>query len=188
MIDAGFLSRDGKSVHDWQIHAGRKIKQYERKKALQRQKYADDSDDILPDSSGILPADCRNSSTMQGGSLPPLNETKRNETKRDETKTNDTGEFSPEWLARIWVDQCQAKINRSKRDKVEDVSAQFAEWVRVGVSAEEINSEIMMPDRDRSEMIWQFKKRLFERLASKPKKDDFNARLLEEMRKEGHVK
>ncbi len=191
MVDAGFLNRDGKTVHDWQIHAGRKIKQYERKKALQRQKYADDSDGDIPDSSENLPADCRNSSTMQGGSLPPLNETKRNETKLDQTKTNETAgvsELSPEWLARIWVDQCQAKINRSKRDKVEDVSVQFAEWIRSKIPASEIAAEMEKPDRDRTELLWQFKKRLAERLASRPNKDDFNARLLEEMRKEGHVK
>ncbi len=185
-VEAKVLEKDGKTVHDWFEHAGRFIKAYEDKKKKQKKKYAKQSEATAEEcrnSAGILPE--------ENGILPPIREEKRIEEKRITEQTaspESVSELSPEWLARIWVDQCQAKINRSKRDKVEDVSVQFAEWIRSKIPASEIAAEMEKPDRDRTELLWQFKKRLVERLASRPNKDDFNARLLEEMRKEGHVK
>jgi hypothetical protein len=67
-------------------------------------------------------------------------------------------------LADVWVFELQAKRSRSKRDKPEDIATEVAEWMRVGVPAEEIDREIKMPGRDRSEFLWQLKKRLFARL------------------------
>ncbi len=85
---------------------------------------------------------------------------------QNSSKTQQDHDLSPEWLARIWVDQCRDVRNRSKRDKVEDVSPQFAEWIRNGVPAEKINAE-MGKNRDRTEHLWQFKIRL---VAAPPQK------------------
>ncbi len=184
MVDAGFLNRDGKTVHDWQIHAGRKIKQYERKKALQREKYNQGEPPAETESSENLPEDCRNSSTMQGGSLPPLNETKRNETKLDQTKTNEMA-FSE--LAQ------EATFLQGKGTKPSAVS----EWHSVvtdlfacGISLESIRAELHKPKGDgqgqrlHGEPTWDFKERLMK--AKKDKPQDRSAALREAMKKEGH--
>lgn len=72
-------------------------------------------------------------------------------------------DLSPEWLARIWCNECRAMRGRIARDKPEDISPQFAEWVAFGVPASEIDAEMKTP-RDRTEHLWQFKQRLFDRL------------------------
>jgi hypothetical protein len=63
LIKAGFLEKDGKTIHDWHEHVGRAIMLYEAKKRKQREKY--------DKSAGILPEECGKNS----GSIPPTLET-----------------------------------------------------------------------------------------------------------------
>jgi hypothetical protein len=82
--------------------------------------------------------------------------------KQNSSKTENT-DLSPEWLARVWCNECRAMRGRIARDKPEDVSPQFTEWIAFGVPAAEIDAEMRLP-RDRTEHLWQFKQRLFGRL------------------------
>lgn len=77
--------------------------------------------------------------------------------------------LTPQGLADLWVFNCRAMKNRARRDKMEDVSIEFAEWIECGVPAEMIRKEIEMK-RDRTEHLWQFKRRLQERLQNGPGK------------------
>lgn len=72
-------------------------------------------------------------------------------------------DLSSEWLARVWCNECRAMRGRIARDRAEDISPQFAEWIAFGVPAAEIDAEMKAP-RDRTEHLWQFKQRLFDRL------------------------
>jgi hypothetical protein len=61
------------------------------------------------------------------------------------------------WLARQWLLYLRRK---PLRGELEDAGRQFAEWIRLGVSATAIEAEIKAESRDRTEALFQFRKRL----------------------------
>lgn len=81
--------------------------------------------------------------------------------------------------------------NRVRRDKPEDVAAEFAEWIESGVPALEIKNE-MEKKRDRTEHLWQFKQRLKDRLGIEKngvktkaeRDDDWSKKLAEEIERQ----
>lgn len=90
---------------------------------------------------------------------------------KENSLTDPSGnDHSPEWLARVWSMQCGAKRGRVVRDKPEDISPQFAAWIKFGVPPEAIAAELKKPgtERDFTEHLWQFKQRLFDRLGLSP--------------------
>jgi hypothetical protein len=173
MVEAGFLDKDGKRVHDWKKHAGRKIKQYEIKKENQRQKYAkeigDDDDDSPPNSSGRSAEEFRQTATTQGGILPPmqggilptLNETKRNETKIDQTKRDESlPTDAAERVAFIY----RSSLRGRRPEELTVCAEAFTEMMAMGIGENELIADLkrIPPERDRNEHLWQIKKRLLE--------------------------
>jgi hypothetical protein len=63
LVLAGFIEKDGTTIHDWNEHIGRAIRIYELKKQKQRDKYDREK--------GILPEESRKNS----GSIPPIRDT-----------------------------------------------------------------------------------------------------------------
>ncbi len=65
LVTAGFLNKDGLTIHDWQEYVGRAIMLYESKKKKQRDIY-DKMRGIIPEDGrkivGILPEECRKTS------------------------------------------------------------------------------------------------------------------------------
>lgn len=63
LVEAGFLEKDGLTIHGWKERTGRAILIYEQKKRKQRERYAQ--------SVGILPAECTTNSPYPGNSGYP---------------------------------------------------------------------------------------------------------------------
>ena len=83
LIKAGFLEKDGKTVHDFMKGIGRAMFLYEQKKLRQREKYA----------RGILPEDFRQPSAYPGGDT--LDE------RGDTTSPSENGKKTPKDAAEI---------------------------------------------------------------------------------------
>jgi hypothetical protein len=71
-----------------------------------------------------------------------------------------TFELSADGLASAWVHYSVRLRNRAKEDKVYRVRPVFAEMLKQGVSAAAIMAEIKRASRDRTEYLWQLRKRL----------------------------
>jgi len=92
-------------------------------------------------------------------------------------------------LSTEWCHFCSRKKNRVCADAAEDLTPQFAEWLRRGASGEKLLAEIRRKDRDRSEHLWQFKKRMVEQNGQKNEVEEStalrNAKLAEAAKKLG---
>jgi len=166
MVEAGFVNKDGKTVHDWEEHAGRKIVAYERKKSKQRAAYEERSKENLPDSAGRMSEEGGNSANHVGGILPTLKETKRKETTGNETTRNETQtappifELSDEGLAQEFCFYGTAHVGMRKRDAPQGIAPMIGALVKAGISREEIRAEIHAESRDTNEWFGDFAKRL----------------------------
>ncbi len=91
LMKAGFLERDGKTVHDWNLHIGRSILLYERKKQKQREKY---SAGILPEETGRIPPIPSHpiQDEINNPPLPPKGERAGNAQTRKRRRQHETAE------------------------------------------------------------------------------------------------
>lgn len=85
-----------------------------------------------------------------------------------------TFDKTPAGLATAWVFYLRRSRNRTKADDPADVRADFEEWIRLGANPATLLAEIVRPERDRSEHIWQFKKRMLgdDKAPKQPRSDD----------------
>jgi len=190
LIEARVLDADGKTIHDWMEHAGRKVESYEKKKSTQRESYKKKSSGILPDSSGILPEEtgilpefCRNSAN-----LPFIKETKRKETKQ-ETKRNETppaASVEENSVAELAQNAAFKQGKGTSPRSISDWHRHISDLTKIGFSLDFVRLELDRNERLSSEPPWEFFKRLTAKTPQKPDRSgDFDRALDEALKSQG---
>lgn len=186
LIEAKVLEADGKTIHDWMEHAGRKVEAYEKKKVAQRESYKKKSSGIIPNSAGILPEEtgilpefCQHSANM-----PFINEKKRKETETKQ-KQNET-ETPPAALSEFQGITDLAQKAAFKQGKGTSPRS-IAEWHthisdlrKKGLAVDVIEREINRAGRFFSEPPWEFSKRLTSEVNAKTPEQERVERLAAE--------